>query len=271
MTLKKIFFTGEVDKAIKAESSGVERILIDLEILGKLERQGDRDTRKSILTPEAIKPVSNALTVSELMVRINPLNKMTMSEIDFAINSGAQSIMLPMFEDVSEVKEFISLVNGRAKTILLLETKKALESVKEITALKNIDELHIGLNDLHLQLNCRFMFDLLVDGTVHKIATECRANRLPFGIGGVGPIGFDGRLSPVLVLAAHVYFGSETVILSRAFNEIMDNESTNFSNALVALDKEYKRLLKSSDDEKLEYMEEISRILGVYNGARNER
>ncbi|MDA9220837.1 HpcH/HpaI aldolase/citrate lyase family protein [Gammaproteobacteria bacterium] len=269
--LKKIFFTGDVNKAIKAESSGVERILIDLEILGKFERQGDRDTRKSILTPQAIKPVSNALTSSELMVRINPLNKMTMSEIDFAITSGAQSIMLPMFEHVSEVAEFISLVNGRAKTILLLETKKALASVVEIVALKNIDELHIGLNDLHLQLNSGFMFDLLVDGTVDKIATACRANCLPFGIGGVGPIGFEGRLSPVLVLAAHAYFGSKTVILSRAFNNIMDHECANFLNAVVTLDKEYERLLNSSDAKKLECMEEISKILGISIGARNER
>ena len=269
--LKKIFFTGDVDEAIQAESSGVERILVDLEILGKFERQGDRDTRTTILSSQVIKPVSDALTSSELMVRINPLNKTTKREVDFAIDSGAQSIMLPMFETTLEVEAFISLVNGRSKISLLLETKKALAAVEEIAALKNIDELHVGLNDLHLQLNSGFMFDLLVDGTVDKIASACRANCLPFGIGGVGPLGFEGRLSPVLVLAAHAYFGSKVVILSRAFNNIMSHERANFSNAVATLDKEYERLLNSTDAEKTEYMAEISRILGISIGAGNER
>ena len=271
MTLKKIFFSGDVQEALFAESSGVERIMIDLEVLGKEERQGDLDTRKTKLNPNAIKPMSEALSRSKLMVRVNPINKNSLNEIDFAIMNGAEFIMLPMFESSNEVKKFISYVGGRAKTSLLLETKNAFNKIDKILQLKKIDEVHIGLNDLHLQMGSKFMFDLLADGTVKKIVDACVSRNLPFGIGGVAPLSFKGRIPPNLVLAAHSYFGSKHVILSRTFNELMDEDKNKFNSAIRDLDLEFKKYSNLTSFQKLEQFKVVCNNLGFSEGSINER
>ena len=56
--------------------------------------------------------------------------------------------------------EFI--VNKRVKTCLLLETSQALCRLDDILTLEGIDEIHIGLNDLHLSMGLDFMFELLL-------------------------------------------------------------------------------------------------------------
>ena len=52
--------------------------------------------------------------------------------------------------------------------------------------LKGIDEIHIGLNDLHLSQHKKFMFELYTDGTVDEIVSKLKKARIKFGIGGVG-------------------------------------------------------------------------------------
>ena len=84
-------------------------------------------------------------------------------EIDLAIENGAKVLMLPYFKTVDEVRTFISLVDGRAKTMPLLETPGAVEVIDEILNLDGLDEIFIGLNDLSLGYK-KFMFELLVDG-----------------------------------------------------------------------------------------------------------
>ena len=78
------------------------------------------------------------------------------------IARGADVIMLPMFYTAQEAKEFVSYVSGRAKTMLLVETIEAEKNLEEIAKVEGIDEIHIGLNDLHLAYHKRFMFQLLL-------------------------------------------------------------------------------------------------------------
>ena len=70
--------------------------------------------------------------------------------------------MLPMFSDVTEVETFFNIVKGDVKTCLLLETSKAVSNIDEILKISEIEEIHIGLNDLHLDMKLDFMFELLL-------------------------------------------------------------------------------------------------------------
>lgn len=209
-----LFITNKPEIASYAESCGVTRIFLDLEVLGKLERQGHLDTVISQHSIDDIKPIKEVLRSAELMVRVNPLNQESQSEIDKVINSGADIIMLPMFQSFKEVKVVGEMIRGRAKFIPLIETYGAALDVDKIQELDCVDELHIGLNDLHLDMGLEFMFQLLSDGFVEEVTSKISK---PFGIGGVARIG-SGLIPAEYIMAEHIRLKSSAVILSRAFH-----------------------------------------------------
>ena len=218
MPLKLMFITNDPDAAVLAEQAGVDRIFIDLETRGKKERQGHLDTVISNFNFEDIKKVKKSLKKSKIITRINPLYDETEIEVEKAIDCGTDIIMLPMFKTKNEVKKFITFVDGRVQTCLLLETSQSLVRVHEILEVKGIDEIHIGLNDLHLSLGLDFMFELLSGGIVEYLCNIIRKSGIKYGFGGIARIG-EGALPAEHIIAEHIRLGSEMVILSRSFHK----------------------------------------------------
>ena len=124
--------------------------------------------------------------------------------------------MLPFFHTVKEVEEFVSLVNGRVKTCLLMETPEAADLLDEILEVPGIDMIHIGLNDMHLALGMNFMFELLANGKVDEWMQMIKAKGIMCGFGGIAGLN-SGLLPGAKVLKEHCRLGSEMVIVSRAF------------------------------------------------------
>lgn len=214
--LKLMYITNNVDIAKIAENSGVDRIFVDLEVIGKKERQGGMDTVQSNHNFDDIKKIKNSINKSELLVRSNPIHYNSEEEINNIVNNGADIIMLPYFKTTKEVEQFINLVNGRCKTMLLVETAESVKSIDEILDIDGIDEIHIGLNDLHLDYKMKFMFELLVDGTVEYLCNKFKNKNIPYGFGGIAGIG-DGTLPAENIIQEHYRLGSTRAILSRSF------------------------------------------------------
>lgn len=215
--LKLMYITNNPKIARIAVDAGVDRIFIDMEVIGKAERQGHMDSVKSFHTFEDICRVREAIgSDAELLVRINPFYEKTQYEVDRAIACGADIIMLPMWKKVSEVEQFVAFVGGRCKTLALLETKEADAALEEVLKIDGLDEIHIGLNDLHLSYKRHFLFELLADGTVDRLVCQLKDSGKRYGFGGVGRPGC-GMLPAECVLAEHHRLGSGMVILSRSF------------------------------------------------------
>ena len=140
----------------------------------------------------------------------------TLDMVREAVEAGADIIMLPFFKKVTEVQRFLSIVDGRAKTCLLVETPEAALLIDEILELKGIDMIHLGLNDLHLALGMKFMFELLADGTVDRLSSKIKAKGIPFGFGGIATL-TGGAMPGSMVLKEHYRLGSSMVIVSRSF------------------------------------------------------
>ena len=219
MALKLMYITNDPAVALLAEAVGTDWIWVDLETLGKAERQGHMDSVKSHHTVDDIRALRAVLTRSELLVRIDPMHDGSPAQIEQVIEAGADIIMLPMWRSCEEVSRFLTLVNGRCRTMLLLETKEADACLDEVLRLSGIDMVHIGLNDLHLSYARTFMFELLTDGTVERICERLRAADKPYGFGGVGRIG-TGMLPAEHILGEHVRLGSQMAILSRSFCDV---------------------------------------------------
>lgn len=222
MSLKLMYITNDPGVAKITENAGVDRIFIDMEYIGKGARQGGMDTVQCHHTLEDIANVRKVVTKAELLVRCNPIHEATeeycssKEEIDGIVAGGADIIMLPFFKTASEVKTFVELVGGRARTMLLFETPESRQNADEILAVGGIDEVFVGLNDMSLGYGMKFMFQLLADGTVEELCNKFKAKGLPYGFGGLASL-TGGLLPGAKVLKEHYRLGSGCVILSRSF------------------------------------------------------
>jgi len=215
--MKLFFITNSIGLASFALEQGVDRIFVDLEINGKVLRQGHLDTLISRHEMADVALLRSVTPPGALLVRLNPLHAGSAAEVDQAVAAGADILMLPMFRTPAEVDAFARLVAGRARVSLLVETVDAMRSLRECVAVPGVDEVHIGLNDLHLELKQAFMFEPLADGLVDAMAAILREAGLPFGIGGIARAG-EGLLPAELLLSEHVRLGSSAAILSRTFH-----------------------------------------------------
>lgn len=271
--LKLMYITNRPEIAKIAEDAGVDRIFIDMEYIGKDKRQGGMDTVQSHHTVEDIKTIKQGITTADVMVRVNPIHEATEKyssseeEISAAIEAGADILMLPYFKTSSEVKKFIELVDGRGKTLLLVETPEAVDNIDEILEIPGIDEIFVGLNDLSLGYGQKFMFELLADGTVERLCVKFKHKGIPYGFGGIAAL-HKGMLPAEYVIREHYRLGSTCVILSRSFcdtNKISDVEDVKsiFTDGLKEireLEQECEKFSRYFSDNEKEVAERVKRI-----------
>lgn len=219
MPLKLMYITNRPEIAEIAECAGVDRIFVDMEYIGKEKRQVGIDTVKCHHTVDDVKAVRGALTKAELLVRLNPLYEGSGDEVEGCVEAGADYIMLPYFHTAAEVRQFADLVAGRVSIIPLVETPGAVDEIDDILEIPGINEVYIGLNDLSLGYHKKFMFELLSDGTVERLAFKIRQGGMPFGFGGIASIG-HGTLPSEMIIREHYRLGSTRVILSRSFCDV---------------------------------------------------
>lgn len=267
-----MYITNQPNIAMIAEASGVDRIFVDLESLGKKARQGGMDTVQSHHTMQDIRNIRQVLTQAQLFVRCNPIHDPcegycgSEEEIEAIVESGADIMMLPYFKTPEEVRTFLGLVDGRAKTDLLVETPKAVEAIDEILSIPGIDEVHIGLNDLSLGYGKKFMFELMADGTVEMLCEKFRNAGIPYGIGGIASLG-RGLLPAEYLIREHYRLGSTAAILSRSFcnaNRIADIKVIRriFRSGLRDIREFEQECMHLSAEEFLENKQELDRIVG---------
>lgn len=261
--MKLMLLTGNVDFALKAEECSVDRIFLDLEYINKADRQKGRNTFITSNAVEDILPLRKAISKAELLVRVNPINPLSKKEIDFVCDAGADMVMLPMVYDAEDVKEFISLVDGRAKTVPMIETVQALSRIEDILEVDGIDELYIGLNDLHIGLGVDFMFEIVSGGLLDYMANKIRDAHIPFGFGGIAKIG-EGLLPAEKILAEHFRVGSSSVILSRMFRNETECEGRpplDLKKEIAKIRKEEEKIAKWTAEDFAKNQEAVKRIV----------
>lgn len=235
--------------ARQAQDAGIERIFVDLEQMGKKERQGHLDTLISSHSLEDVIGVKRVLDSSELIVRLNPLHADSGREIEKAIENGADTLMLPMFRKTAEVAEFCARVDGRVSVMPLVETIGAVECLSEVVNLPGVSEIYIGLNDLHLEMGLKFMFEPLADGLLDTMAVIIKRAGLSFGFGGIARVG-EGSVPGEMILAEHARLGSSSVILSRTFmRQLASEDEQAFMREVRKLRCAYAELLRRNREQ----------------------
>lgn len=164
----------------RAVAAGVDSVIVDWERIGKESRQAEADTQISSDTVEDLRVV-RATTEANVICRINGFGPWTSMEVEQAIGSGADEILLPMVRKRQEVEAVLDLVGERCQVSILIETTAAVRDADTLTSLP-IRRAYVGLNDLSLDRGSANIFTAVTDGTLEAI--RARVER-PFGFGGL--------------------------------------------------------------------------------------
>ena len=230
--LELLQITNDPVLAAQCDAMDGMRIFVDLERNGKQERQAGRNTFISAHQMADIAPIAAVLKRARLMVRLNPVYEASGAEIDESIAAGAHMLMLPMFRGKADLAAFCALVDGRVPVVALLENADALHSIDDWIATPGLAEVFMGLNDLHISLGMRFMFEPLARGMVDRVAAAVHQQGLHFGFGGIARVS-QGQINGAAVMGEHLRLGSQAVILSRSFYS--DAETSSFAQDIAAL------------------------------------
>ncbi|WP_139557046.1 aldolase/citrate lyase family protein [Methylotetracoccus oryzae] len=198
--------------------AGIDRIGLDLEIIGKNERQGGMGTRISAHDIDRLPLIRETIGDHPLFVRVNPIHEQSPEEVERVIGGGATHVMLPYFHRPDEARRFADLVAGRATTVLLVETAAALYFIEELVCLPGIDEIHVGLTDLKLSMKIRSRFETLTSWMLERASEIVHAVGLPLHVGGVARI--DDASLPIpsdLLNAQYPRLGATGALVSRSF------------------------------------------------------
>jgi len=239
------------ERAIKFEEFGIDIIFIDLEQLGKQERQGHIDSVKSKHEVSDIREIKLSLTKADILVRIDPINSNTKNQIEEVINAGADIVMLPYFKTYAEVEFFFKCIDGRVRTKLLFEHIDSLILIGAIHRNFNIDEIYFGLNDLSLSLGYNFMFRVLTDRILDDSIKYCKNNKISYGIGGIGSYS-SGKIPGKIILKEFKRLGATSTIVSRMLVNVYNQDKTDFVNEINLLRSEWNKLDIVKDKLKLE-------------------
>jgi hypothetical protein len=211
-------WTSDPSLAARADAAGIDRVGVDLERLGKSERQEGLGTWISGHREEDLPVLATRLSSASLFARTDPLNDGTAAQVERLIAAGVEVLMLPMFRAPDEVARFVDMVAARARVVLLLETREAVDRVEAIAGLDGVDEIHLGLNDLSLALGLANRFAVLTSDVAERVAEAVIGAGPCFGAGGIGRVGDVGLPIPTdLVYAQYARLGASAALVSRAF------------------------------------------------------
>lgn len=212
-------FTNDPGLASAADGAGVNRIGVDLERLDKDKRQ---DPSKCWVTDHRIDEIPalrESLSQAQLFARSNPMHEESGAEIERLIAMGVQVIMLPYFRTVEEARRFVGLIDGRAEASLLVETAASAIRIEELVRLDGVDEIHVGLNDLRIDLGMRNHFEVLCSPFLDMLAGVVRDAGIPFGFGGLGRVSDNSLpIPPQLIYPQYPRLGADRALVARVFH-----------------------------------------------------
>ena len=110
-------------------------------------------------------------------------------------------------------------VNGVASCQIVPVTGPFINDREKLLCVDGVDEAHIGLNDLAIDLGCEFISEVLVDRRLDGIACIAAQRHPGFGFGavagrGCGPLPID----PEIIISEQARLGTSVAWLGRSYS-----------------------------------------------------
>lgn len=212
-------WTNDPYTAENADAAGVDRIGLDLEALGKGQRQKGRGLWMSPHHISEVPLIRRVVKKAELFVRCNPVNPGSRDEIEELTDGGVDVIMLPNFEAASDVARLLELVDGRARVVPLVERRRALAELGKLAAMHEIREIHVGLNDLSMDFGYSDRMAILASDMLAAFVARARALGLRVAVGGIARAEDDTLPIPSdIVYAQLAKLGAAGALVAASFH-----------------------------------------------------
>ncbi len=206
--LEIALFTTDAALARAAKSARIDSLVVDWEHADKRNRQAGHPTQIGCDTPEDARRLC-AVAQLPVTVRIDNVPGRIDSQVELALDCGARRIMLPMAASVAEVERFLRTVDGRALTLVQIETQPLVDQCADLASLP-WDCAYIGLNDLMISRGADWLWWPLLDGTVEHIFRTLEGRAVGFGgvtvLSGGSPIPFVHLLGEMARLGCRLSF-----------------------------------------------------------------
>ena len=212
-----IAITNNIEHALVLNDCGVQQIMVDTENIGKAERQFGKNAVINFHKLEDVHKLKSLGLNSKIISRLNGFNSNIGEEIEKAIDYGSDLIMLPMIQNINCFNEMLTQINNRVPVVPLIETPYSIFKLKEIIEISVPEQLHFGLNDLHLSLGMNNLFEVMLSPLFSSAVSFAKERVKLVGIGGIGDPTSAQKVSPNLLLNEFLLMGSKSVILSRSF------------------------------------------------------
>ena len=160
-------------------------------------------------------------------------------------------------EDVANIRAAVTKAKVLVRINHIHDTMddypEAADLLDQIVEIDGIDMIHIGLNDMHLALKMKFMFQLLTDGSVDKWTRIIAQKGIMYGFGGLASLN-GGAVPGRMILKEHYRLGSQMVIVSRAFCNTdnmtdLDKVRSIFNNGIADIRKMENEMNKLSKED----------------------
>ena len=112
----------------------MDRIGLDLERIGKRERQPGTQLWLSDHEESRLPAIAAALRRANLFVRCNPPHAASNVEIERLLVAGAEVIMLPAFVCADDVRRALDAIAGRARLVPLVALPQAIGELEKLVA-----------------------------------------------------------------------------------------------------------------------------------------
>lgn len=275
--IELFYITNNALEAEIVDGLDIDWIFLDLEFIGKKERQIGRDTVLSNHSISDLRTIRNVVKNTKILVRSNPIGQWSDGEFELINERGSEidAVMLPYFSTVHEVEEFLGLLDtSKVMPVLLVETLGAISNLDEILNLYPFNYVHIGLNDLHIERGTVSMFEPYIDGLLDKVTSTLYKNNQTFGIGGIGRMGSKLSPSPESVLNEHLRLNSAGVILSRSFKGVFQERKKDIFKQKLSKSvqdlRSYEKLARTFDTKRLMDSHKMMR-LEIHEAVQNAK
>ncbi len=236
-----MLFTHDPELAKRAEDAGIDRIVVDFEFRGKSERQSGYHLEVNKASLEDLRRIRKAVHIP-ILARTNPIHSESEAEIHAIASEGADIVILPMFHTTGEVASFIKFAGNGVKKSLLFETRASVDIAADLKDL-GFDEYYVGLNDMAIDYNLSFAYDVLKHDIVWRIRRSIPDR--PFGFGGLTVIGGGSPLRTKEILKIMSEYNCSMAILRRAFKR--DIEGRQLEIEIEKIKDYYSTLLMTND------------------------
>lgn len=223
MKFEPIYITNSTHVVGNLIDSPVSQFMIDLETVGKAERQKGWGSFISDHSIGDIDSLAKIIPPSRLLVRSNPPSDQLSFEVKDYVARGAGHVMIPMIQNIDQIEKLKSEVKLEYRIHFLIETKWSMINVEQLLELFPSCIVHVGLNDLHRELKLKSHFHVYLSPYFDGLTEKLLRREVTFGVGGIGKYNGE-KIDSKLILQVMKTFGGSRVIMSRGFREMCEKD-----------------------------------------------